>query len=75
MKLNPYLLYHIKWQSCWIVVYPVLVLSNWLTIPLWLGTILANLVGACGFWYVDNYIFSLRAKQDANNRTRTETIS
>lgn len=56
--LKQFLLYHLRWQSGFVVVYPT---TNFLlehSIPLWLAIVLSSMVGATVFFFVDMKIFS-----------------
>jgi hypothetical protein len=56
--LKQFLLYHLRWQSGFVVVYPT---TNFLMhqgLPLWLSIIFSSMVGATVFFFVDMKIFA-----------------
>ena len=52
-----FILYLIRWQLST----PILALClNFLHFPIWINTIIANLIGGCIFFWIDKYIFNKR---------------
>lgn len=62
--MSKFVLYLIRWQLStpilWIVLY-------WLGNGLY-GTVIANLIGGCLFFFVDRYIFERRENSDKNTK-------
>ena len=66
MKLlrNKYLLYHLRWQSSIIPMYPVMwILENTIS-SLIIRLIIASAVGASMFWYLDKWIFTSKKENN-----------
>lgn len=63
IKKNKYLLYHLKWQAGFIVIYPVQTVLLEIHSPLWLAISLGSVAGAVVFWYVDKWIFDYGKKK------------
>ena len=53
--MRKYLVYHLRWQISGIVMMPVLMLTK--NLGTVIGVILAQLIGAAIFWYIDKKIF------------------
>ncbi len=56
--MKKYLLYHLRWQSGFVICTPLLYLfiDNWHW-PIWVSTIVMQFVGGCIYWYADKFIF------------------
>jgi len=56
-KIPKYVIYHSRWQlSTVVMAIPITVFSAYF--PPYAALALAQVVGACIFWYVDKWIFS-----------------
>jgi len=53
--MRKYLVYHLRWQISGIVMMPVLMLTE--NLGTVVGVIIAQLIGAMIFWFVDRKIF------------------
>jgi len=55
LKMRKYLIYLLRWQISGIVMMPVLMLTK--NLGTVIGVIIAQLIGAIIFWFVDKRIF------------------
>lgn len=55
LKMRKYLAYHLRWQISGIVMMPVLMLTK--NLGTIVGVIIAQLIGAIIFWFIDKRIF------------------
>ena len=56
--MKKYLIYHARWQTGFILQYPLtyLMIDMW-QLPTWLYCVLFAFIGACVYWFVDQWIF------------------
>jgi len=55
LKMCKYLIYHLRWQISGVVMMPVLMCTK--NLGTVIGVIIAQLIGAMIFWFVDKRIF------------------
>jgi len=60
--LKQFLIYHIRWQTGFIVIYPAMQFGLYMAWPFWLSLIFSNICGGCVFFFVDRVIFGRKEK-------------
>jgi hypothetical protein len=61
--LKQFLLYHLRWQSGFFVVYPTTNFFLGQGLPLWLSICFSSMAGATVFFFIDRKIFSRNSKK------------
>lgn len=58
--LKQFLVYHIRWQSGFLVVFPATSFGLKLGLPLWAAIMFSSMCGACIFFFIDRIIFGVK---------------
>lgn len=55
-------LYHLRWQTSGLVIAPFIYFFQWIDIPLWLGVVCGNSLGAILYWFYDKHCIFKKEK-------------
>lgn len=51
-----------RWQTSGLILAPTLLIALLLGLPVWLATVIANLLGGALYWYFDNWLLNKSKK-------------
>ena len=61
--LKQFAIYHVRWQTGFIVIYPAMQFGLERHWPFWLALFFSNVCGACIFFFIDRIIFGFKSKK------------